>query len=113
MIGTELLDDPGADPAAVRAQLGDIARLNAWFGGSRAVVDALRPHLAAARGGTLTALDVGAGAGDILRAAIAAARAYDVRLVGLALERSRTAAAVARGTGGDGGDGGDGGGGGG
>jgi hypothetical protein len=94
MIGTELLDDPGADPALVRAQLDDIARLNAWFGGRRAVVDALEPHLARARGTTLTALDVGAGSGDILRAAIAAARAHEVRLVGLALERSRPAAAL-------------------
>jgi len=96
MIGTELLDDPAADPAAVRAQLGDIARLNAWFGGTRAVVDALRPHLERARGTTLTALDVGAGSGDILRAAVAVARRYHVRLEGLALERNRAAAALAR-----------------
>ena len=37
MIGTELLDDPRADPVAVRSQLQDIARLNALFGGTRAV----------------------------------------------------------------------------
>jgi len=96
MIGTELLDDPRADPRAIRAQLGDLARLNAWFGGTRAVVDALRPHLARARGSSWTALDVGAGSGDILRAAIAAARAYDVRLEGMAIERTRAAAALAR-----------------
>jgi ubiquinone/menaquinone biosynthesis C-methylase UbiE len=100
MIGTELLDDPAADPAAVRAQLGDIARLNAWFGGRSAVTDALRPYLARARGATLTALDVGAGAGDILNAATAVARHdYGVRLISVALERSRAAAAVARGHG--------------
>jgi 2-polyprenyl-3-methyl-5-hydroxy-6-metoxy-1,4-benzoquinol methylase len=96
MIGRELLDDPAADPAAVRAQLRDIARLNAWFGGTRAVTDALGPWLAAARGSTQTALDVGAGSGDILRAAVAAARRHDVRLVGIALELSRPAAALAR-----------------
>jgi SAM-dependent methyltransferase len=96
MIGSELLDDPSADPTAVREQLGDIARLNAWFGGTRAVVDALRPHLARARGETWTALDVGAGSGDILGAAIAAAEASGVRLQGVALERHRAAAALAR-----------------
>lgn len=96
MIGHELLDDPAADPAAVRAQLQDIARLNAWFGGTRAVTRALRSWLTAARGSSLTALDVGAGSGDILRAAIAAARRFDVRLVGIALERSRPAARLAR-----------------
>src|SRR2546426_5973043 len=35
MIGTELLDDPRADPVLVRRQLRDIARLNALFGGTR------------------------------------------------------------------------------
>lgn len=97
MIGTELLDDPAADPAAVRAQLGDIARLNAWFGGTSAVVDALRPFFRTALAGTTwTALDVGAGSGDILRAAAVAAQHWGVRLVGVALERSRTAAPLAR-----------------
>jgi hypothetical protein len=99
MIGRELLDDPGADPVAVRAQLGDIARLNAWFGGTRAVVGTLLPHFRAARGSTLSAVDVGAGSGDILRAAMTAARQSDVRLVGLALERSRAAAHLSRGRG--------------
>jgi SAM-dependent methyltransferase len=100
MIGTELLDDPAADPAAVRAQLRDIARLNAWFGGTRAVVSALLPFLRqAAPGATWTALDVGAGSGDILRAAAVAAGRLGVSLVGVALERSGTAARVANGGG--------------
>jgi len=38
MIGTELLDDPRADPILVGRELRDIARLNALFGGTRAVV---------------------------------------------------------------------------
>lgn len=96
MIGTELLDNPAADPAAVRTQLGDIARLNAWFGGTSAVVGALRPFFSAARGATWTALDVGAGSGDILSAAALAARAAGVTLHGIALERSRTAAPLTR-----------------
>ena len=34
---TELLDDPGADPATVAASLRNIARANRWFGGAAAV----------------------------------------------------------------------------
>ena len=41
MIGTELLDDPHADPVAVRRELRDIVRLNTLFGGTRAVVKEL------------------------------------------------------------------------
>ena len=96
MIGNELLDDPAADPVAVRAQLRDIAMLNAWFGGTRAVVEALRPFFRSARGATWTALDVGAGSGDILSAAARAARDAGVTLRGIALERRRTAAPLTR-----------------
>ncbi|PYP94093.1 MAG: hypothetical protein DMD34_09805 [Gemmatimonadetes bacterium] len=46
MIGTELLDDPHADPVAVGEQLRDIARLNALFGGTRAVVRELESFFA-------------------------------------------------------------------
>jgi len=35
MIGTELLDDPHADPVAVGEQLPDMARRNGLFGGTR------------------------------------------------------------------------------
>ena len=96
MIGTELLDDFAADPAAVRAQLRDIARLNAWFGGTRAVVEALRPFFRAAPGATWTALVGGGGSGHTVRAAGGAARAAGVALQGVALERNRTAAPLAR-----------------
>jgi methyltransferase family protein len=99
MIGTELLDDPAADPIKVRAQLGDLVRLNAWFGGTRAVVEALRPFFRGARGSTWTAVDVGAGSGDILRAAAIVARQSGVTLRGVAFELSRTAAPLARGGG--------------
>src|SRR5256885_16810943 len=49
MIGSELLDDPRADPVAVGKELHDIARLNALFGGTRAVVGALDTVFRAAR----------------------------------------------------------------
>jgi len=36
-LGTELLDDPAADPAAVTLSLRNVARANRWFGGAAAV----------------------------------------------------------------------------
>jgi hypothetical protein len=94
--GTELLDDPRAEPAAVRAQLSDIARLNRWFGGTRAVVRALEPLFRRARRGERwTLLDVGTGSGDIPRALAAAARPHGVELRLVGLERIPAAARVA------------------
>ena len=104
MIGTELLDDPRADARAVRAELEDIARLNALFGGTRAVVGELepvfraaaRPSAAPARAATWTLLDVGTGIGDIPRAAAAAARRYGIALRLVAIEQHFAAARLAR-----------------
>jgi len=104
VIDTELLDDPRADPRAVREELKDIARLNALFGGTRAVVGALTPlfreEAARRPGATWTLLDVGTGLGDIPRAAAAAARRHGIslRLVGVELNRAAAGAAVAAGT---------------
>jgi Methyltransferase domain len=105
MIGTELLDDPRADARAVQAELEDIARLNALFGGTRAVVGELEPlfRAAARRPGrtrgqatTWTLLDVGTGMGDIPRAAAAAARRHGIALRLLGIERHCAAARLAR-----------------
>jgi hypothetical protein len=102
MIGTELLDDPHADPLAVGSELRDIARLNGLFGGTRAVVRALEPFFRAAtgeggrgKGATWTLLDVGTGLGDIPLAAAAAAWRHGItlRLVGVELNRAAAAAA--------------------
>src|SRR5207245_10160722 len=84
---------------AVDHELRDIARLNALFGGTRAVVRELAPFLArgAGRGDSYwTLLDVGTGLGDIPRAAARAARRHGLtlRLVGVA--RNRTAPRLAR-----------------
>jgi hypothetical protein len=106
MMGNELLDDPRADPGAVRSELEDIARLNALFGGTSAVVEALRPFFKSAApngtrapGATWTLLDVGTGLGDIPRAAETAARRYGIGLRLVGVELNRAAAAAARGTG--------------
>jgi len=104
MIGTELLDDPRADPAAVRRELRDIARLNTLFGGTRAVVGALEPIFRnaatgngkPATGAPWTLLDVGTGLGDIPRAAATVARRYGITLRLVGVELNRAAAAAAR-----------------
>lgn len=96
MIGAELLDDPAADPALVARALRDLERLNTLYGGTRAVVRALDPVFRAARGATLTLLDVGTGAGDIPRAAAARAARWGVRLRLLGVERLHPAARAAR-----------------
>jgi hypothetical protein len=103
MIGTELLDDPRADPRAVRRELRDIARLNGLFGGTRAVVRELetifeKGKREAGRGksATWTLLDVGTGLGDIPRAAAAAARRRGITLRLIGVELNRAAAAAAR-----------------
>jgi len=94
MIGAELLDDPAADPALVRAELSDLTRLNRWFGGARAVVATLLPLLPA--GGACTLLDVGTGAGDIPRAVVRAARRRGTAVTPVGLDLLRPAAQVAR-----------------
>ena len=94
MIGIEVLDDPGADPRLVRAELTDLILLNRWFGGTRAVIGALLPLLPP-RGGSCTLLDVGTGSGDIPRAVARAASARGVTVTAIGLDRSPLAARVA------------------
>ena len=97
MIGTELLDDPRADPELVGRELRDIARLNALFGGTRAVVRELEPFFERGKREAWTLLDVGTGLGDIPRAAAAAARRHGITLRLVGIELNRTAARLAQG----------------
>ncbi|OLC06493.1 MAG: hypothetical protein AUH42_05510 [Gemmatimonadetes bacterium 13_1_40CM_70_11] len=102
MLGTELLDDRHADPALVRAELRDIERLNAIFGGTRAVVRACERifdrvgRRDAGCGMRWTLLDVGTGAGDVPRAVQRVARRYGVELDLFGIERIPAAAGLAR-----------------
>ncbi len=95
-LGAELLDDPAADPRAVAASLGNIARANRWFGGAGAVCDGLLRLLDGVSSGTeLTLLDLGTGAGDLPREAARCAARAGIRILPLGLELSRVAAVMA------------------
>lgn len=94
--GTELLDDPAADPAIVARSLGNIARANWWFGGRAAAlwgIDRLLHGVPAGR--PVTLLDVGTGAGDLPTAAVRRALRAGRRLTAIGLERSPVAAELA------------------
>lgn len=98
--GTEILDDPNADPALALRSLRDIALANRLFGGQRAVardvVTLLRLHPAGAE--PVTLLDVGTGLGDVPAAAArrAGARGITLRTIGLERTPALAAAAAAR-----------------
>jgi 2-polyprenyl-3-methyl-5-hydroxy-6-metoxy-1,4-benzoquinol methylase len=96
-IGTELLDDPSADPAVVAESLRNIARANRWFGGTSAVRFGLGRTLAGiAPGTTLTLLDLGTGLGDLPRVAVRWGTRRGLRIMPIGLELNRAAAALAR-----------------
>ena len=96
--GLEILDDPTIDPLLVRRSLADVARSNALFGGTRAVVVEIRRALTALDSGRseLTLLDVGTGAGDIPRSAERSARSRGVRLMTIGLDASEILAVATR-----------------
>ncbi len=95
-LGTELLDNPDADPAIVARSLTNIARANWWFGGRAAAlwgIDQLLRDVPTGR--AISLLDIGTGAADLPVAAVrrAAGRGRAMRAVGL--ERSPVAARLA------------------
>jgi len=96
MKGVELLDDPRADPQAVRAELRDIETLNTLFGGTRAVVRELDAVFAQGRDKAWSLLDVGTGRGDIPRAVARAAARHGIKLELFAIEINKAAARCAR-----------------
>jgi hypothetical protein len=96
-LGTELLDDPAADPAAVAESLRNLARANRWFGGAAAVRFGLGRTLAdVPRGTSLVLLDLGTGLGDLPKVAIRWGAARGIEVVPIGLELNRSAAALAR-----------------
>lgn len=96
-IGAETLDHPEADARLVEATLADIARVNTLLGGRGAAAFGLELVMAGlAPGSTLSLLDVGAGAGDVVRHLVRRARARSIELRPVALERHRAAARLCR-----------------
>jgi hypothetical protein len=95
-IGTELLDDPGADPVIVAQSLRNIARANRWFGGAAAVRYGLRQALDDVRPGQRVALlDVGTGLGDLPRTAVQWGATRGIEILPVGLELNRAAAGLA------------------
>ena len=65
---TERLDEPGRDPAVLEDSLEQIAGVNRWLGGRKALLRHVR-RLLPARGGARL-LDIGTGSGDLPRALV-------------------------------------------
>jgi SAM-dependent methyltransferase len=96
-IGSELLDNPAADPVTVTESLRNIARANRWFGGASAVRFGLRRTL----GGLparqcLVLLDLGTGLGDLPHMAARWGARRGLSIVPVGLELNRVAAGLAR-----------------
>jgi coenzyme Q-binding protein COQ10 len=96
--GVEYLDDPACDPRIRARSLGDVARANRWFGGTRAAIAELRDALRAVRGRNrrATLLDVGTGLGDIPARLRATATETPVTTIGLDAAPSLVAASRER-----------------
>jgi SAM-dependent methyltransferase len=92
--GTELLDDLSADARMVEESLGNVVRANRWLGGLAAVRHGLS-RLLEGRTGPVTLLDVGTGAGDIPRMALAWGDRRGIRLTVFGVERHPAAARMA------------------
>ncbi len=93
--GFEFLDDPFVSPAVVRQSLGDVARANRLFGGTRAALAELReaiPDLS--RQATL--LDVGTGVGDIPAKARSVFARAGVTLTTIGLDSAEELAGLSR-----------------
>jgi SAM-dependent methyltransferase len=96
-IGTELLDDPAADPVTVAESLRNIARANRWFGGAAAVRFGLERTLGAVSPGqTISLLDLGTGLGDLPVMAMRWGARRGIRVVPIGLELNRVAARMAQ-----------------
>ena len=94
--GSELLDDPEADPAAVRESLRYIARSNRWFGGWWALRFGLSRILQGLpQDIEVTLLDVGTGMGDLPLLAEHWAMRHRIAILPIGLERHRAAARLA------------------
>lgn len=95
--GVEILDGPDVPPEVRRRSLGDVARSNALFGGTSAVLSELTPLIGEIRGRTVTLLDVGSGLGDIAARSRSIAARLGAGLLTFGLETSESLALATRG----------------
>ena len=65
----ELLDDDLGTPAEIAGSLADLRHINNWFGGTRTTVVLLRQVARSTGCRDISVLEIGAGAGDVPRAA--------------------------------------------
>jgi len=93
----EWMDRPDNVPAELEGALEDIRSVNRFLGGSKAIVDAVRPHLAAAPDDiALTILDVGTGSADLPIDLVAESRRLGRRVRIVAVDRDPVTLAYAR-----------------
>lgn len=90
----ELLDGPTHDPAELAHSLGQVAQVNRWLGGSRALRRHLAPLLDAAS--PLALLDVGTGNGETFLETLAWVRSRGRTWTGVGVDLSPQTAALAR-----------------
>ena len=87
--GIEVLDDPATPPEVRRRSMADLVRANAFFGGTRSTLRAMRavwPTMPL----RASLLDIGTGLADIPMAAARAARSRGVTLEIIGVDRSET-----------------------
>ena len=97
----EWMDDPAADPAALRRSLDYIRRVNTVLGYTRATVGHLKRFSRTwRRGETIRILDVATGSADVPRAVLrwSRRRGFDVRVVGVDLHATTLRVAADEGT---------------
>lgn len=89
----ELLDDEGHDPEELAHSLGQVAGVNRWLGGNRALRRHLRPFLEGDE--PVRLLDVGTGNGETLDDLLGWARRKGRAWTGIGIDRSAAVARVA------------------
>jgi SAM-dependent methyltransferase len=94
--GIEYLDAPNVSAELLNRSIGDVARANTLFGGTRAVMRELLPVLRSRRGEAVTLLDVGTGAADIPCAVRSRAERFGVRLTAFGADSAEPLARTAR-----------------
>jgi SAM-dependent methyltransferase len=93
----EWMDRPDNAPAELEGALEDIRSVNRFLGGSKALLDAVRPHLAASpQDATSTFLDVGTGGADLPLEIVTASRRWRRRVRIVAVDRDPITVAYAR-----------------